>query len=146
MKKQKTDPITLLRKFIPKNNALLSIQFLKYGIVGGANFVASLLLFLFLLDILLVRYEIAFTITWLFGIFLTYIINFLWVFKPNEKLEFKKRFPKYFSVYLTSYLVNIVLLKWLVDSYQLDPFWTQFFVLPIVVLINFFGFKYWGLR
>jgi putative flippase GtrA len=122
------------------------IQFVKYGLVGGVNFIITVGLFLFLLKVLLVNYLISFTITWLFGIFLTYVINFLWVFKPEDKLEFKKRFPKYFSVYLFSYLVNIGLLKYLVSIYEFDPFYIQFAILPLVVFINFFGFKYWGLK
>ena len=128
------------------SNRTFLIQVIKYGLVGGVNFLLSLLLFLYFLDILLVRYEIAFTLTWVFGIFLTYIINFLWVFKPSDKLEFKTRCPKYFAVYLSSFIVNIGLLKWIVDQYNYDPFWSQFGILPIVVLINFLGFKYWGLK
>jgi len=122
------------------------LQFFKYGIVGGINFVFSMIVFLVLLKVLILEYKIAFTITWLFGIFLTYIINFLWVFKPEDKLEFKSRFPKYFSVYLLSYLINLVLLDVIVKSFHYDPFYTQFFILPLVVFINFFGFKYWGLK
>lgn len=121
-------------------------QFIKYGFVGGINFVLSMVLFLLLLKVLYVEYMIAFTVTWLFGIFLTYIINFLWVFKTDEKLEFKKRLPKYFLVYLLSFIVNIVLLRLLVQAYEFDPFWLQFFILPIVILINFFGFKLWALK
>lgn len=128
------------------SNRTFLIQVIKYGLVGGLNFLLSLLLFLYFLDILLVRYEIAFTLTWVFGILLTYVINFLWVFKPTDKLEFKKHFPKYFAVYLSSFIVNIGLLKWIVDQYNYDPFWSQFGILPIVIFINFFGFKYWGLK
>ena len=121
-------------------------QFLKYAIVGGTNFALTLGLFLLMLRGLKINYLISFTTTWLFGIVLTYTINFLWVFRPSDKLEFKKRFPKYFSVYLVSYLVNISMLNFLVEKYQWDPFYTQFGILPIVVFINFFGFKYWGLK
>ena len=127
-------------------NAIFSIQFLSYSAVGGLNFVLSTGLYLLLLKILHVNYKTAFTMTWLFGIFLTYIINFIWVFKSADKLEFKKRFPKYFLVYVTSYLVNIALLTYLVSTYGFDPFYIQFAILPLVVLINFFGFKYWSLR
>jgi putative flippase GtrA len=121
-------------------------QFVKYGFVGGLNFILSLVLFYTLLKIMHIKYLIAFTITWLFGIVLTYVINFVWVFKPEEILELKKRFFKYFLVYLVSYLVNVGLLKYLVQKYGFDPFWLQFFILPIVVIINFLGFKFWALR
>lgn len=121
-------------------------QFFKYVIVGIINFVLSLLLFLLLLKVFGIAYLVVFTITWLFGILLTYIINFIWVFKPEDKIEFRKRLPKYFLVYLASYLVNLFILRLIVENYGYDPFWVQFFILPLVVLINFFGFKYWALN
>ena len=122
------------------------IQFIKYGLVGAINFIFSFALFYFLLKILLTNYLISFTLSWLFGIFLTYIINFIWVFRPNDKIEFKKRFPKCFIVYLISYLVNIFLLKILVLKFAYDPLYLQFAIIPLVMFINFFGFKYWGLK
>ena len=134
----------LIRKHLV--NKYLNVQFIKFCLVGGINFAFSMLLFLFLLKVLLLGYFIAFTITWLLGILLTYTINFVWVFKPEEKFEFKKRMPKYFLVYLFSYGVNIILLKYLVNTFEYDPFWAQFFIIPIVIVINFFGFKLWALK
>jgi putative flippase GtrA len=127
-------------------NKYLNVQFIKFCLVGGINFAFSMLLFLFLLKVLYIGYFIAFTITWLLGILLTYTINFIWVFKPEEKFEFKKRMPKYFLVYLFSYGVNIILLKYLVNTFEYDPFWGQFFIIPIIIVINFFGFKLWALK
>ena len=120
-------------------------QFFKYVIVGIINFVFSLLLFLVLLKVFGIAYLVVFTVTWLFGILLTYVINFVWVFNPEDKIVFRKRLPKYFLVYLTSYIVNLFILRFIVENYDYDPFWVQFCILPIVVMINFFGFKYWAL-
>ncbi len=105
-----------------------------------------MLLFLLLLKVFDIGYFLSFTITWLFGILLTYTINFIWVFKPEDKFEFKKRMPKYFLVYLFSYGVNILILKYIVNTFNYDPFWIQFLIIPIVILINFFGFKFWALK
>ena len=113
--------------------------------VGIINFVLSILFFLLLLKVFGIAYLVVFTVTWLFGILLTYVINFIWVFKPEDKIVFRKRLPKYFLVYLTSYIVNIIILRLIVENYGYDPFWVQFFILPLVVMINFFGFKYWAL-
>jgi len=124
----------------------LKVEFFKYALVGFTNLGFSLLVFYVFLNVFQMQYLIVFNITWVLGIILTYIINFVWVFKPDDKLNFKKRFLKYFLVYVSSYLVNIYLLQLIVENYQYDPFWVQFFILPIVVLINFFGFKYWALN
>lgn len=133
----------LLKKYLNNTNI---IEFIKYLFVGGANFLLSMVLFLILLKVLVVDYILSFTITWLFGILLTYCINFLWVFKPSEKLEMKKRFPKYFLVYLLSFFVNIILLKYMVNTFGYDPFWIQFLIIPLIILINFVGFKFWALK
>jgi putative flippase GtrA len=124
----------------------LKAEFFKYAIVGFVNLAFSLVVFYIFLNVMKMPYLVVFNVTWIFGIILTYIINFVWVFKPDDKLEFKKGFVKYFSVYLFSYLVNIYLLQFVVENYQYDPFWVQFFILPLVVFINFFGFKYWALK
>jgi putative flippase GtrA len=125
---------------------IFSLQFYKYVLVGLVNAALSTLVYLFCLRILTMHYLWAFSISWLFGILLTYVINFLLVFKPDEKLEFRKRLPKYFIVYCLSYTLNLLLLKILVSTTQADPFYLQFLILPLVIVINFTGFKYWALK
>lgn len=127
-------------------NKEITSQFFKYGIVGLLNFILTISLFYYLLKVIHLNYHISFTVIWIISILFTYIINFLWVFKPEDKIEFKKRFPKYFLVYFSSYLVNILLLNYLVSNLSFDPFYIQFFIIPIVMLINFLGFKYWSLN
>ena len=134
-------PIVLLIK-----QNVFSLQFYKYVLVGLSNAVFSTLVFLFCLKVVLMHYIAAFTIAWLFGILFTYVINFTLIFKPEEKLEFKKRLPKYFVVYCISYSLNVILLKILVSWTQGDPFFLQLPILPLVIAINFTGFKYWALK
>ena len=117
----------LSKKYLNNTNM---IEFIKFLFVGAANFLLSMVLFLILLKVLVLDYILSFAITWLFGILLTYCINFLWVFKPSEKLEKKKRFPKYFLVYLLSFFVNIILLKYMLNTFGFDPFWIQFLIIP----------------
>lgn len=121
-------------------------QFPKYIFVGGLNFVFGLVTFYVLLHILYLNYLLAFSITWILGVLLTYIINFVWIFKPNEKLTFRVRLFKYIIVYLASYLVNILLLKVITEYTRQDPFYIQFGIIPIVMTINFFGMKFWSLK
>jgi putative flippase GtrA len=128
------------------NSNSISSQFFKYSIVGFINLGLSTLLFLLLYKVFHIIYFITFILTWLFGILVTYVINFIWVFKPEEKLEFIRRLPKYVLVYVISFVINLILLRYLVEAYQFDAFLVQLFILPLVVLINFFGFKYWALK
>jgi len=121
-------------------------QFIKYGFVGGLNFVFTALVYWLFLKVLDVSYPISFSISWLAGVILTFFINIRWVFQPSELNNFKRKFFKYIIVYLCSYIVNLALLKIGVDLFSFDPFWYQFALIPIVVIINFTGIKYWALR
>ncbi|MEQ8304018.1 MAG: GtrA family protein [Cyclobacteriaceae bacterium] len=122
------------------------IQFVKYLFVGGINFLFGLITFYIFLHIMQLNYLVAFTISWALGILLTYVINFIWIFKPTEKLVFRARLVKYVVVYLASYTINVVILKVLTDYTGSDPFYLQFGIIPIVMIVNFLGMKYWSLR
>lgn len=123
-----------------------SRSFMKYVLVGLSNAIFTTIIYLLLLKVFHVPYTVAFTVSWLMGLFFTYVINFVWVFKPERKLEFKRRLWKYALVYVASYLVNIMLLRLVVEHYQIDPFIAQLFIIPLVIAINYSGMKFWALK
>ncbi len=132
-----------LKKFFDRD---FYVHLTKFVLVGALNAAFTFVLYWILLKPLSMSYLVAYPLSWFCGVIMTYVINFLWVFKPEQKLEFRRRFKKYVVVYLTSLLVGqggIMLLHQLID---IDPFWLAFFVVPIVVIINFIGIKYWALR
>lgn len=126
-----------------KINREFLLHFVKYSLVGILNAIFSFLLYFILLKIFHIHYLVAFSISWLLGVLLTYVINFLWVFKPEQKLVFKSRLMKYFVVYISSYLLNMFLLKYFTELTGGDPLLVQLFILPAVVAVNFTGIKYW---
>ena len=119
---------------------------LKYGVVGGLNTVFTFALYFLLLKILGIQYLIALSAAWISGIIATYVVNFLWVFKPEEKLVFQRRLSKYFAVHSVSYLMNFGLLGVICETTGQDPFLIQIGLAPIVVVVNFCGIKYWSLK
>lgn len=126
-----------------KLNREFFLHFVKYSFVGILNAIFSFMLYFILLKIVHLQYLAAFSVSWLLGVLLTYVINFLWVFKPEQKLVFKSRLLKYFVVYISSYLLNIFLLKYFTELTGGDPLLVQLFILPVVVAVNFTGIKYW---
>jgi len=122
------------------------IHFVKYSFVGFINFVFGFFVYFIVLKIFKWNYLFAFTISWLFGVMLTYIINFLWVFKPEDKLNFKKSLIKYVVVYVLSYLLNLILLKIIVESTDGNPIFIQLYILPFIVSFNFSGIKFWAMK
>jgi putative flippase GtrA len=129
-----------------KLDALFFKHLIKYGIVGAGNAIFTFFIYFLLLKIFKIHYLISFSISWLAGVLLTYMINFVWVFKPEDKLVFKSRLAKYIVVYVTSYLLNMILLRILTEATQWDPLLTQLMIVPVIVAINFFGIKYWSMK
>jgi len=122
------------------------VHFTKYGLVGFSNFIITGAAYYVFLKVLYLWYPFSFLLSWAIGVFYTYTINYLWVFKPAEKIEFKHHLWKYFVIYAASLAINLLLLTYVVERLILDPFWSQFLIIPIVVLINFTGIRYWALK
>lgn len=127
---------------IPKSDNEIYSQFSKYLVVGGSNFFLNLFIYVGLIWVFDAHYLVALTAAWLAGIVFTYAVNFLWVFKPEESLVFRRRFPRYFIIYLSTYLLNMVVLDYFVKRVALDPLYIQLMIMPFVVVLNFVGSKF----
>jgi len=123
----------------------LKIEVTKFTLVGLANFVLTLIIFTFLLKVMGINYLLSLGISWFLGMLFSYTLNFIWVFKPEEKLLFKSRLIKFASAGLVSISLNMLALRYLVEHYNLDPFFTQFALIPFIVLFNFATAKLWSL-
>lgn len=116
--KAESDRPTLLTR-------LLNKQFLKFVISGGINTLVTYLVYLLLL--LFLNYSLSYTVSYVSGIFLSYYLNTVFVFK--EKVSFNK-FIKFPIVYLVQYLINILFLYILVEHAHLS---TQ--IVPLIVIV-----------
>ncbi len=119
---------------------------LRFLIVGGANFLLTLAVFYCMLRLLDPHYLAALFVAWMAGMVFSYTLNFIWVFRPEEKLRFRERFAKYFAANLGSILLNMLALHALVDAIDLDPFLAQCALIPLVVAFNYATSKFWSLR
>jgi putative flippase GtrA len=127
------------------NNEIYS-QFSKYLVVGGSNFFLNLFIYIVLIWLFPSHYLLALTAAWFAGVVFTYAVNFLWVFKPEESLVFRRRFPKYFLIYLSTYLLNMLALEYFVTRVRMDPLYIQFMIIPFIVVLNFTGSKFISLN
>lgn len=118
----------------------------RFLVVGALNFVFTFALFTFALKFLAIGYIAALFCAWIAGNILTYILNFNWVFRPEEKLQFRWRFVKYLTAGALSFSFNALAISVLVELARLDPFWAQVWIMPFIVVINFVAAKYWSLR
>lgn len=124
----------------------IKIEAIKFAIGGTANFILTFIVFTALLKILSINYLISLASAWVLGTLFSYVLNFLWVFKPEQKIQFRARFFKYYLAGLISLLTNMLLLSVIVEHNDFDPFYVQIFLIPFVVIFNFVTAKYWSLR
>lgn len=119
---------------------------MRFLVVGGANFVLTLVVFYSALKVLRMHHLLALAAAWAIGMVFSYALNFTWVFKPEEKLRFQSRFTKYFAANLASIVGNLFLLQILVSTTGRDPFLLQCALIPFVVVFNYTTAKFWSLR
>jgi len=124
----------------------LKIEVTKFTLVGAANFVLTFVVFTMMLKVMLVNYLFSLCVAWIVGLFFSYALNFSWVFKPEEKLQFKVRFLKYFLASGVSIVLNMLILAFIVERTDTDPYYVQLALLPLIVLFNFLAAKFWALR
>lgn len=122
------------------------LEAIRFLLVGGANFVLTFVVFFALFKILHINYLVALSGSWATGMLFSYALNFTWVFRPEERLQFKARLAKYFLANLVSLLLNLLTLHWLVGLTGYDPFWVQCALIPLIVVFNFSTAKFWSLR
>ncbi|WP_375570100.1 GtrA family protein [Seohaeicola saemankumensis] len=121
-------------------------QIVRFLIVGGVNFLFTFAIYASALNLLDLPYVIALVLAWLLGNILTYVLNFLWVFRPERQLNFRTRFVKYLGAGAVSVTLNVVILSGLVEIGGMDPLLAQAVLIPFIVVGNFTAAKWWSLR
>lgn len=111
---------------------------IKYGIFGCITTLINLALYkLFLL--VNMNYVIASVLSYFIASLVSYYFNVLFVF--NQKiLKFKDeiiRIIKYFSVRLTSVILDTVLLMVAVELFKLDEFYSKIIISFIIIIVTY---------
>ena len=126
--------------------AFHGLQAGRFLIVGAANFVVTMAVFYGLLQFLGANYLFALVCAWSVGVLFSYVVNFSWVFRPEERIRFNRRFVRYVTAGAISVLLNMVALHFVVISTRYDPFLVQCALIPLVVVFNYATAKFWSLR
>ena len=122
------------------------IEATKFTFVGAANFLFTIIVFTVMLKVLGVGYLLSLAAAWVVGMIFSYVLNFAWVFKPEQKVQFRARFIKYILASLFSIALNLLALHYIVERTGFDPFYVQMTMIPFIVIFNFSTAKYWSLR
>jgi putative flippase GtrA len=124
----------------------IKVEATKFTLVGAANFVLTFVVFTLLLKAFSLHYLLSLFVAWVVGMSVSYTLNFLWVFMPQEKIQFKARFFKFLLASALSIGLNLLALRFLVERTAWDPFYVQLGLIPFIVGFNFSTAKYWSLR
>jgi putative flippase GtrA len=122
------------------------IEATKFTLVGAANFALTFIIFTAMLKVLEVNYLLSLVAAWVVGMLFSYVLNFAWVFKPEQKIQFRARFIRFFLASVLSVVLNMLILSYIVEHTDFDPFYVQMALIPFIVVFNFSTAKYWSLR
>ena len=125
---------------------ILKHEITRFAIVGAINFVLTFVVYYVLVRMAGVNHLLSLVASWLLGMLFSYVMNFSWVFKPEEQLQFQERFAKFFAASTLSILLNLLALHYIVESTGFDPFYVQCALIPLIVVFNFSTAKFWSLR
>ena len=122
------------------------IEATKFSIVGAVNFALTFIVFTVMLKVLGVNYLLSLVAAWVVGMLFSYALNFTWVFKPEQKIQFKARFFRFFLASVLSISLNMLALSYIVEHTGFDPFYVQMALIPFIVIFNFSTAKFWSLK
>jgi putative flippase GtrA len=110
-------------------------EFILFVLVGALN--SAITYGLYLLLLFLVRYPVAYTCSYLAGIFISYYLNARFVFRERLRLSSALRYP---VVYVVQYLIGLTLLYLLVEVFRLNkqiaPLAVIVFSVPITFVLS----------
>lgn len=124
----------------------LRVEVVKFLIIGTANFLLTLVIFTLMLKIFQIHYLVSLGTAWFVGVIFSYILNFSWTFRPEDRVQFRNRFLKFLTANSVSVVLNMMALKFLVEHTKMDPFYLQLALIPLIVIFNFCTAKLWSLR
>jgi putative flippase GtrA len=117
-------------------------QSIRFLLVGILNTVVGYSVYYICLVLLDFNYVGSLTIAHIIGVVHSYIWNNKWTFKVTS-IDIKSIY-RFCSVYLISFLVNLIILSLLVQLGGVNKLISQAVALFITTLISYFGHKYWS--
>jgi putative flippase GtrA len=115
-------------------------EFVRFLLAGGVN--TALSYGIYLLFLLLFPYKIAYTISFLAGIALSYWLTSRFVFQRGLSLRSALRYP---LIYLFQYVMGLIILTLLVEQFHMKARWAPVIVvvctIPLTFLLSRFVIK-----
>jgi len=117
------------------------VPLIKYSFVGVTNVVISLSCYSALIYFFHFHYLFANVIAYLCGVMNSYILNKKWVFTSSKANS--RSFPKFLFVNIGNFIINTILLAFLIESLSLSSLAAQPLTIFITTIIGFLATKVW---
>lgn len=121
----------ILYRFIQRNS------FVRFLLSGGLNTVVTWALYLVLLNF--IGYKTSYSISYVFGIVLAYLINRFFVFKTHRGVSSIMLFP---LVYLFQYLLGLLIVWGWVEVFKMEVLFAPLISIIVSIPITYILTKY----
>jgi len=134
--------IPILREVLTQDDPKISVQLMRYILIGGCAFLVDIALLYVITEYLGVNYLVSAAISFCAGMAITYVFSIRWIFK-------KRRFANTHAEWVIFAWIGIVglglneIIIWLITSQLLAHYLVSKIVASVLVLFwNFFARKY----
>jgi dolichol-phosphate mannosyltransferase len=113
--------------------------FFKFAVVGASGVLVNLAIYS-LLIYLDTYYLFAAVAAFVFAVSNNFYWNFIWTFKDKaENKSVKEKYLHFFLISFINFLINISVLRILVDSFAVHKILAQIIAIGTAFIFNFFG-------
>ncbi len=124
---------------------ILNLRIFRFLGVGGFCAGLSLIIMYILTSLIHINYLISTIITILTTNFIGFYLNKYYTFQTKKKL-FWRELWKYYSVMLSSYILNVFAMYILVDLVNIWYLYANILLMAILTPFNYFFHKKWSFR
>jgi len=114
---------------------------MKFLVVGFISSLLNLFTFYILFYYMSMNELFSYSLGYIIGVLLGFILNKRWSFNNKEK-KWEKLLFKYFLVYTFNLLLGMIFFKAIDILFNVEKITTQFIVIIITAFCNFFGLKF----
>lgn len=119
---------------------------LRFLLVGGFNAVVAYILYVLLVLMMGEKnYQIALVLSWVISSFSSFTTQKIFVFCTRGKLrDWLKEYIKCVGIWVTSYIINAVVLELLVEKCEMNPYIGQIFANACTMVTGYILMKYFA--
>jgi len=121
----------------------ISIEFVKFAIVGVSNTLIHLSVLYVLTEFFSLWYILSSLLAFLVAVTNSFIFNTLWTFKSDIKHKTATKYGKFFVVSVITALSNLFFLYLFTEYFGLWYMMSQVIAIVLTLMMNFIGNKFW---